>query len=102
MRPVLLAGIEHVVAEAPVVEPERHLFRERRRGYRLLHHVLVREHDVAPHQEARADVVTGKLDVRAAAGLPEELAEIGPEAADDEDASFDAEPDEWEEEVDAP
>lgn len=49
-----------------------------------------------------ADVVTGKLDARAAvAGLPEELAEIGPEAAD-EDASFDAEPDEWEEEVDAP
>lgn len=50
-----------------------------------------------------ADVVTGKLDVRAAAaGLPEELAEIEPEAADDEDAGFDAEPDEWEEEVDAP
>lgn len=48
-----------------------------------------------------ADVVTGKLDVRAAAAsLPEEFEEI--ESESDEDSNPDAEPVEWEEETDAP
>lgn len=47
-----------------------------------------------------ADVVTGKLDVRAAAaGLPEALAATEPEA--EEEGDLDDEPVEWEEESDA-
>ena len=50
-----------------------------------------------------ADVVTGKLDVRAAAaGLPEELEEIEPDATEAEEIDLDAEPAEWEDESDAP
>lgn len=51
-----------------------------------------------------ADVVTGKLDVRAAAAaLPEELEEIEPEAAEDEEGDLNPVPDgQWEEETDAP
>jgi len=63
---------------------------------------IEREIDLIREYRTRliADVVTGKLDVRAAAALPEELAEIEPEA--DEDGDLDDEPVEWEEETDAP
>lgn len=63
---------------------------------------IEREIDLIREYRTRliADVVTGKLDVRAAAALPEELAEIEPEA--DEEGDLDDEPVEWEEETDAP
>ncbi len=51
-----------------------------------------------------ADVVTGKLDVRAAAaGLLEELEGIESESDEEEDGDLDAAADgQWEEETDAP